>query len=50
MKKKNCDCSFATWKVSQNFLASLLSFVIGFLVAWLIWAQTASYMFSIMRP
>jgi len=53
MKKKvikGFSEDFVAWKIRSSFVSSLSSFVIGFLIAWLIWAQTASYMFAIMRP
>jgi membrane-bound metal-dependent hydrolase YbcI (DUF457 family) len=50
MKKHLDTKTFVTWKVSRGFAASLFSFVAGFVVAWLIWAQTAAYIFALMRP
>jgi len=50
MKKTKNESAFITWQISRSFLTSLISFVIGFLLAWLVWAQTSAYMLFIMRP
>lgn len=40
--------SFFSWRFRQLFLASILSFIAGFLVAWLLCSDTFRYMFALM--
>ncbi|HRH32655.1 MAG TPA: hypothetical protein PK720_00670 [bacterium] len=39
---------FFSWKARQSFILSMISFVLGFIVAWLMCSDTFQYMFALM--